>query len=309
MVGMSTLTTTPAAGHDRPLLPRRKRRVPLPPYLMILPFFVVFLAFGAYPLFYALRLSFTNWQGAGEARWIGFSNYTYLLTNHDFWAALGNSAVMWLLVVPVQTFGAIAIAGVISRSTLRGKGLFRTGIILPFVTPLIAMAQVWLLLFDTDFGVVNAVLGHLGLPSVGWLTTTAWAKPTIALLVLWKTTGFAIIIMLASIQSIPDELYEAAALDGAGSWRQFWGITVPLLRRTIAFYIVLATLGISQMFAEPYVMTKGGPYNSTVTSGLYLYNHIANSDLGTGAANSFLLVLLVFVISLVSVRLLRSKED
>ncbi len=288
---------------------RRRRRVPAAPYLMIAPFFLSFIAFGAYPLLFALRLSFTNWQGSGELRWIGLGNYTYLLTSSDFWASLANSGVMWLLVVPVQTLGAVAIAAALSQRRLRGRGFFRTTLIVPFVTPLIAMAQVWLLLFDADFGAVNSFLKTLGLPSVGWLTTTVWAKPTIALLVLWKTTGFAIVIMLAAIQNIPDDVYEAAAIDGAGTWHRFWSITVPLMRRAIAFYVVIATLGISQMFAEPYVMTKGGPYNSTITSGLFLYNHITTSDLGLGSANSFLLVLLVFLLSLVSVRLLRSKED
>jgi ABC-type sugar transport system permease subunit len=292
-----------------PPKPHRRRRVPLAPYLMIAPFFVLFIAFGAYPLLFALRLSFTNWQGSGQLKWIGLGNYTYLLTNSDFWASLANTSVLWLLIVPVQTIGAVVIAGMLAQAGLRGRGFFRTTLIVPFVTPLIAMAQVWLLLFDKDFGAINAGLHAVGLPEIGWLTTTAWAKPTIALLVLWKTTGFAIVIMLAALQNIPDELYEAADIDGAGTWHKFWAITMPLMYRAIAFYVVIATLGISQMFAEPYVMTKGGPYNSTITSGLYLYNHITTSDLGLGAANSFVLVVLVFVISLVSVRLLRSKED
>jgi ABC-type sugar transport system permease subunit len=309
---MSDLATTPRLGAARPESPapvRGRRRIPLAPYLMISPFFLLFIVFGLYPLFFSLRLSFTNWRGSGELKWIGLGNYTYLLTSSDFWASLGNSGVMWLLVVPLQTIGAVAIAGLLAQAGLRGRGFVRTTVIVPFVTPLIAMAQVWILLFDTDFGAVNAVLRALGGPSIGWLTTTAWAKPTIALLVLWKTTGFAIVIMLAAIQSIPDDLYEAAAIDGASTWRTFWGITVPLMYRAIAFYVVIATLGISQMFAEPFVMTKGGPYNSTITSGLFLYNHITTSDLGLGAANSFVLVVLVFVISLLSVRLLRSKED
>jgi ABC-type sugar transport system permease subunit len=277
-------------------------------FLFILPFLVVFAAFGAYPLLYALRISFTNWQGTGSPRWIGLGNYTYLLTSSDFWASLRNSAVMWLLVVPIQTLSAVAAAVLLSRSRIKLKGAFRTTLIVPFVTPLVAMAQVWVLIFDQDYGVANTILHHVGLHSVGWLTTTQWAKPTLALLILWKTSGFALIIMLAAVVGIPDDVYEAAAVDGAGTVRKFWSLTIPLMRRPIAFYVVIATLGIFQLFAEPEVVTKGGPYNSTVTSGLYLYNHIANSDLGTGSANSFLLVILVFGLSLISVRLLRSKE-
>jgi len=260
-------------------------------------------------MIYALELSFTDWHGGGQLHWIGFSNYTYLLTNPQFWSSLENSGVMWLLIVPIQTVLAIAAASALTRARLRFKKSLRTVVILPYVTPLAAMAQAFLLIFDKNFGVTNAILHLFGLHSVGWLTTTTWAKPTIAIFILWKTSGFALIIMLAAVQSIPEELYEAGALDGAGAFRMFFSITVPMVRRHIGFFVVISTLGISQMFLEPYVITQGGPYNSTTTSGLYLFQHIGNSDLGTGAANSFLLVILVFLLSLIAVRVLRSKED
>ena len=208
-------------------------------FLFVLPFLVIFAAFGAYPLLYALRISFTSWQGTGSPRWIGLGNYTYLLTSSDFWSSLRNSAVMWLLVVPIQTLTAVAAAVLLSRSRIKLKGAFRTTLIVPFVTPLVAMAQVWVLIFDQDYGVANSILRHVGLHSVGWLTTTQWAKPTLALLILWKTSGFALIIMLAAVVGIPDEVYEAAAVDGAGTIRKFWSLTIPLMRRPIAFYVVL----------------------------------------------------------------------
>lgn len=294
-----------------PLPWRRRRRLPRDwwyGYLFIAPFFAVFVAFSAYPMIYALELSFTDWHGAGQLHWVGFDNYTYLLTNRQFWASLGNSGIMWLLIVPVQTLLAIAAASALTRARLRFKKSLRTVVILPYVTPLAAMAQAFILIFDRNFGVVNTVLHFVGLPSVGWLTTTTWAKPTIAMFILWKTSGFALIIMLAAVQGIPGDVYEAAAMDGAGALRMFFSITVPLIRRHIGFFLVISTLGISQMFLEPYVITQGGPYNSTTTSGLYLYQHISASDLGSGAANSFLLVILVFLLSLVAVRLLRPRE-
>ncbi|MEV1249892.1 sugar ABC transporter permease [Nonomuraea sp. NPDC049750] len=302
---MSTLTATTAgrAATGSRRLPR------LSPYLFIAPFFAVFAAFGVYPLIYALRLSLTRWRGAGEATWVGVGNYVYLLTNPDFWASLGNSAVMWLLIVPVQVIAGLGAAVLLANARLRLRGLFRVAFIAPFVTPLVAMAQVWIVVFDENYGLVNHVLGLVGLPAVGWLTSTAWAKPTLALLFLWKTTGFAIIILLAGLQAVPGAVYEAASIDGASRWRQFWSLTVPLVRRSIAFLVVVQTLAVFQMFAEPYVVTEGGPYGSTTTAGLYLYDHISASDLGTGAANSFLLVLLVFGLSLGAVRLLRPKEE
>lgn len=277
-------------------------------HLLILPFFALFAAFGAYPLVFAIELSFTDWHGSGTLHWIGLSNYSYLLTNPDFWGSLLNSGAMWLLIVPVQTVLAIAVAAALSRSARWYAKVLRTVTILPYVTPVAAMAQAFILLFDTNFGVTNYILSAIGLPKIGWLTTTFWSKPTIALFILWKSSGFALIIMLAAVQQISREVYEAAAIDGAGPMRTFFSITVPLVRRATAFFIVVSTLGISQMFVEPYILTKGGPYTSSQTSGLYLYNHIGASDLGTGAANSFLLVILVLILSLVSVRLLRSEQ-
>lgn len=301
---LSSPPRAPLGSRGRPRLPEW-----LAPYLFIAPFFLLFAAFGLYPLVYALRLSFTNWRGVGQPDWIGLANYRFLLTNARFWASLGNSGVLWLLIVPAQVVIGVAVAAVLSAPRLRLRGFFRTAFIVPFVTPLVAIAQIWVLIFDRDFGVMNRILGAFGIGPVGWLVTTTWAKPTLALLVLWKTSGFAIILMLAALQAIPVDVYEAAALDGAGPFAQFWRITVPLLRRAIAFYLVIATLGVFQMFAEPYVVTRGGPYNSTQTAGLYLYTNITNSDLGMGAANSFLLVLLVFAFSLAAVRLLGGRRQ
>lgn len=308
---MTSATLSPVRDGHRasPPPPRARRRLFLTPYLFVAPFYVVFAAFGLYPLVFAFQLSFTDWKGAGEAHFIGLGNYTYLLTSPEFWSSLGNSAVMWLLIVPVQIVGGLAVAVLLANARLRGRGVFRVVFIAPFVTPLVAMAQVWIVVFDTDYGLVNSLLNLVGLPDVAWLASTAWAKPTLALLFLWKTTGFAIIILLAGLQAVPADVYEAAALDGASRRRQFWSLTLPLVRRSIAFLVVVQTLAVFQMFAEPFVVTQGGPYGSTTTSGLFLYNHITSSDLGTGAANSFLLVLLVFALSLLSVRLLRSRDE
>jgi multiple sugar transport system permease protein/lactose/L-arabinose transport system permease protein len=278
------------------------------PYVFVLPFVALFLAFSVYPLVYTFRLSFTNWRGVGAAEWVGWDNYTYLLTSPQFWASLGNSAVLWLLIVPIQLVVGVLAAVLLNSVLVRGRGMYRVAYIVPFVTPLVAVAQIWIVLFDQNYGAVNAVLGSVGIPPVGWLTTSEWAKPTLALLFLWKTTGFIVIILLSGLQSIDNSLYEAAALDGASRGRQLWSITVPLLRRTIMFAVVLQTLAVFQMFAEPFVVTQGGPYGSTTTAGYYLYNHITRADLGTGAANSFLLVVLVMALSLVFVRLLRAKD-
>lgn len=280
----------------------------LAPYVFVLPFVAIFLAFSVYPLIFTARLSFTNWRGSGTAEWVGWDNYTYLLSSPAFWESIGNSAVLWLLIVPAQMVVGVVVAVLLDSAKLRLRGLYRVAFIVPFVTPLVAVAQIWVVVFDQGYGAVNAVLGSLGLPDVGWLTTSEWAKPTLALLFLWKTTGFIVIILLSGLQSIDASLYEAAGIDGASRGRKLWSITIPLLRRTMMFAVVLQTLAVFQMFAEPFVVTQGGPYGSTTTAGYFLYNHITRADLGTGAANSFLLVILVMALSLVFVRLLRAKD-
>ncbi len=279
------------------------------PYVFIAPFFILFAAFSVYPLFYAFGLSFTYWHGDGTPHFIGLSNYTFLLTDAFFWQSLGNSFFLWLLIVPAQTIFAVFIAALLSKSTLRFRWFFRTAFLTPAVVPIVAVALIWQVLFDQDFGTVNAILHLLHIPAIGWLTTEAWAKPTLALLVLWKGSGFAILLMLAAIQNISQEYYEAASLDGASSLRQFWYITLPLLRRTISFFVVITTLAIIQMFVEPYVLTQGGPYNSTTTAGYNLLSYINNADYGTGAANSFLLMIIAFVLAFVMLFLLRAGEE
>lgn len=305
---MTAVTTHSATTPRRRRLSGARVRRLSAPYVFVLPFIAIFLAFSVYPLIYTFRLSFTNWRGSGAAEWVGLGNYTYLLTSPQFWSSIGNSAVLWLLIVPIQLVIGVVIAVLLNSATLKFRGMYRIAYIVPFVTPLVAIAQIWIVLFDQGYGAVNAVLNLFGIPDVGWLTTTMWAKPTLALLFLWKTTGFIVIILLSGLQSIDGSIYEAAAIDGASRPRQLWSITVPLLRRTIMFCVVLQTLAVFQMFAEPYVMTQGGPYNSTTTAGYYLYNHITRADLGTGAANSFLLVILVLALSLGFVRLLRAKD-
>lgn len=278
------------------------------PYAFITPFILVFAVFSIYPLIYTFRLSFTSWHGIGTPRWIGWSNYTYLLSNPDFWQSLRNSGIFWLLIIPAQLVVGLLAAVLLNRSVLRARGFYRTAFIVPFVSPLVAIAQIWIVIFDKNYGVINSFLHLFGLPDIGWLTTSTWSRPTIALLFLWKTTGFAIIILLSGLQVIDTSIYEAAEIDGASKFRQLISVTIPLIRRTLMFLVVLQTLAVFQMFAEPYVVTKGGPYGATTTAGLYLYNHITVADLGTGAANSFILVAIVMALSLFFVRVLRAKD-
>lgn len=291
------MTATPTA--------RGRRYAPWIPYSFVAPFVVTFLAFGAFPMLYAFVLSFTKWSGSGQPKFLGIENYTYLLTNPEFWGSLGNSAVMWVLVIPVQLVMALLLAVALTAKQVHIKGVLRACFILPFVTPLVAMAQVWTVVFDEKFGPINELLTQLGCEAVPWLVSTTWSKPTLALLFIWKATGFVMIILLAGLQDIPVDVYEAASIDGANRRRQMLYVTLPLMRRPMVFCLVIQTLAVIQMFAEPFVVTQGGPYGSTTTAGYYLYQHIQISDLGTGAANSILLVVLMLGLSLLASKLMK----
>lgn len=280
------------------------------PYFFIAPFLLLFGAFSAYPLLYALYLSFTSWHGYDNPQYIGLSNYLFLLTDNTFWQSILNTAVLWLLIVPVQIFIATVLAVLLSLPQLRLRGFFRTALLSSYVVPAVAIVQVWLIFFDKDFGTINTFLALFHIPAIGWLTTGGWAKVTTALLVLWRNGGFAVLVMLAALQDIPVEYYEAAAIDGAGAVRQFFHLTLPLLRRTIGFLMIISTLYVVQMFVEPKLLTGGGgPFNSTMTAGYFLYGYITNADFGTGAANTFLLIILLVTLSLLMLRFMRAGDE
>lgn len=277
------------------------------PYIFTAPFIVIFVAFNAYPILFTIRLSFTSWHGAGDATWVGLGNYLYLLTNQYFWNSIVNSAVLWVLILPTQMAIALVLATLCNNAKIKARASYRLFFLVPFVTPLVAVAQIWRIAFDTRYGLVNQVLSYVGLGPVPWLTDAAWAKPTLAILFIWKTTGFIALILLSGLQSIDGQIYEAATIDGAGKLRQFVSVTIPLLKNVLVFAAVLQTIAVFQMFAEPFIVTQGGPYSSTTTAGLFLYGHISRADLGTGAANSFLLILIAGMFSAVSFASIRGS--
>jgi ABC-type sugar transport system permease subunit len=241
--------------------------------------------------------------------YVGFNNYLRLLHDNFFWQSLGNSLWLWIFIVPAQTIFAILVASLLSSPRLKLRWFFRTVFLTPFVVPLVAVAMVWQVLFDLNSGAVNQILTFLHLTPIGWLTTTIWSKPTIAILVLWKSSGFAILIFLAAIQNIPLEYYEAAGLDGANKFQIFVKITLPLLKRSVTFFLVTSTLGVIQMFVEPSVLTAGGPENSTMTAGLRLMGYLNTADYGMGAANSFLLMIIVIIVALIMIRMMTGSAE
>jgi ABC-type sugar transport system permease subunit len=276
-------------------------------YLFISPFFIIYGIFHLYPLAWAFFLSFQRWSGFGDMTFVGVDNYRAVLTETVSRAALVNTVIFSAILVPTGVLLALVFAVLLNQRNLLAGGVFRTIYFLPYVTSSVIVAIVFQEIFDKDFGWANAVLRSIGLPTVPWLTNVVWAKFAIIFLAHWQGLGYNILIMLGGLQSIDREIYEAAAIDGAGRWRTFWSITTPLMRPILLFITIIGTIGVLNLFNQPYILTKGGPLNSTLTMTLRLYQlAFGSTRYGDGAALGFLLGLLVVLITMVQLRFLRA---
>ncbi|HEU5486970.1 MAG TPA: sugar ABC transporter permease, partial [Microlunatus sp.] len=265
-----------------------------PQYLAVAPFYVLFLVFGLFPIVFSIVLSFTDWDGMGEVQFVGLAQYQYLLTDSRFWNAVGNTFVIWFLSTIPMLFLALVIAFLL-HSNIRFKGAYRVAYFIPNVTSMVAMTIVFGSVFSDSFGLVNSALTALGAEPVAWLSTDWGIKITIAVMVIWRFTGYNAIIYLAGLQSIPTELYDAARVDGASSWRIFTSITIPLLRPVILFTVITSTIGGLSLFTEPQVLlgNSGGTDEAGMTIVLYQYNQaFTQFDFGYGSAIAWALFIL-----------------
>jgi len=259
----------------------------------------------------ALLLSFTDFDVYTVAdprrlRLIGLGNYARLLDDPRVWTALRNTAWFVAVAGPASIAVSLAAALAVDATLLRGRAMFRTIFFLPVVTTLVAVAVVWRYLYHPRYGLLNQLLGVAGIDPIDWLGDPAWALPALALLAVWKNFGFNMLVFLAGLQAIPERLFEAARLDGAGRWQQLRHVTLPMLAPTFVFVGVITTIGYLQLFAEPYVMTQGGPANSTLSVVLLMYEEgFRWWNLGYGAALAFVLFALILAVSLVQLRLQR----
>jgi multiple sugar transport system permease protein len=257
-------------------------------------------------------LSFTDFDiyALGDRdtlRWIGFDNYVRLFQDPLFWSALKNTLYFVLIGGPLSVAVSLGAALLIDHQLVRFKSLFRTALFLPVVTTLVAVAVVWRYLYHPRYGLLNYGLGLFGIGPIDWLGDPDWAMPAIILLAIWKNFGFNMIIFSAGLQSIPAQLYEAAALDGASAWQQFRHVTLPMLAPTFLFVVVITLIGYFQLFAEPYVMTQGGPDNSTLSVVLLMYQEgFRWWNMGYAAAVAFVLFAIILAATLVQLRLRRA---
>lgn len=283
------------------------------PYFFIAPAIILLTLFSLLPIFIALIISFTDIDLAGLADWstinfVGLQNYKNIFSDPIFIKSIYNTLFYVLFGVPFVIICSLGIALLINFGKSPIFKVFRMIFYMPSITNVVAIAVVWSYLYNPQFGLFNYVLKLLHLPPVPWLQDSITAKISLILLALWRAIGVNMIIFLAALQGIPKTYYEAAQLDGANTWKQLTKITIPLLRHAIFFVSITTMIGWLQFFEEPFIMTKGGPLDSTTSIALFIYrNGFQLSKFGYAAAGSFILFIAIIVITIIQFKLQRNK--
>ena len=280
-------------------------------WIMTAPALTAIGLFFVLPALASLVLSFTDFDiyalaNLNNLRFIGLDNYQRLVTNPLFWQAMGNT--MWFVVfgVPMVVIASLAAALLVNTKTLRWRAVWRVALFAPFVTTLVATAVVWNYLLHTRYGLINYALGQIGIAPIDWLGNPSTALPAILLFVAWKSFGYNMIIFLAALQAVPRDLEDAARVDGANAWMRFRHVTLPAIAPTVLLVAILTVAGMFQLFAEPYVMTQGGPARSTVTVLYFMFEEgFKWWNLGSGAAVAFILFLCILVVTLIQLKVAR----
>ena len=280
----------------------------------IAPALLVIFIFFFVPVAAAFLLSFTDFDiyalgNLEYLRFVGLGNYLRLIQDPLFWIALRNTLYFVLIGGPLSIGVSLGAALLLNSKLVRFKGMFRSALFMPVVTTLVAVAVVWRYLYHPRYGLLNYGLGLIGVGPIDWLGDPTWAMPAIILMAVWKNFGFNMIIFIASLQSIPQHLYEAARIDGADAWRQFRHVTLPLLGPTFIFVTLITLIGYFQLFAEPYVMTQGGPAHSTLSIVLFMYEQgFRWWDLGYAAAVAFVLFLIILAATFLQLKLQKGTQ-
>jgi len=308
------MSTHAAPAPPRPTLRQRLNRwdVAYSPYVYVAPFFVLFGLVGLFPLVYTFVVSLNDWdllKGVGD--WVGFQNYAAALTDPWFWNSLFNTFSIFVLSAVPQLVAATFIAAILDQN-LRARTFWRLSVLLPYVVTPAAVALIFSSIFSEQYGLVNNLLEAIGLDPVLWKTDTLPGHIAIASMVNWRWTGYNALILLAAMQAVPRDVYESAAIDGAGPFRRFFSITLPGIRPTFVFVLITATIGGLQIFTEPKLFdatraTPGGVYHQFETTTLYLWNMAFNQDrFGRASAIAFILFLVIIAIGLVNYALSRT---
>lgn len=240
------------------------------PYLLVSPYIIHFMIFVVFPVSFSIVLTFNKWNIIAPMEFIGLDNYFRLFQDKLFWKSILNTLIFLVIHIPLQIIVALFLAEVLNQK-LKLRGFFRAAFFLPVVVSGVVVTMLWQQLYGFDSGVINQLLVSVGLPKIGWLTDPNIAMPSIAVMATWKNVGLYIVLFLVGLQTVPVQYYEAADLEGATHWQKFWHITFPMINPTIFMVVILSTIGGFSLFIEPYIMTGGGPLNSTISAMLYIY--------------------------------------
>ncbi|WP_082835227.1 MULTISPECIES: carbohydrate ABC transporter permease [Brachybacterium] len=280
--------------------------------LLALPFVVLFAVFTAWPVLQSMIMSFTDMRISDirtpfAVDFVGLENYRTAFADPVFRRAAANTGVFVLLGVPLTIIAGLAAAIALNHGVGRLRSVFRIGFYSPVITSIVAVAVVWRFLLQPETGLVNTVLGWVGIDGPHWLGDQRTALLSLVVMAVWRNFGTSMIIFLAGLQAVDPGLHEAAALDGAGRWRRFVSITLPSIRPTMLFVLVTTSIGYLQFFEEPFVMTSGGPLNATVSASMYTYNQFGFGNYGVAGAMAYLTFLVIGIVTLVQFRLMREK--
>lgn len=272
-------------------------------HLFVAPFLIMFLVFGLAPVIYSVYISFFKWDPLGGSEFVAFRNFSLLLQDSDFWLALRNTFSIWALSTFPQMFMAIGFAAILRNTRLKGKSFWRTILLVPNITSVIAVTIVFGQLFGRDFGIINGILDFMGLNRhIDFVEGVIPSHSAIATMITWRWLGYNTLIFLASMLAIPNELFESASVDGATKWQQFRFVTLPQLKNTITFVLIVGTIGGLQVFAEPQQLAAdGGSSKQFLTLTLFLYNQaFVNNKYGYAAAIGIMITFIVIIISTVN---------
>jgi multiple sugar transport system permease protein len=278
-------------------------------YFFIGPAVISIFIFFFIPVISAFVMSFTDFDiyalgSLDTVRFVGFNNYLRLFEDPLFWQSLLNTCYYVVLATPFSIVISLSAALLLNSKLVKFKGIFRLSYFIPYVTTLVAVAIVWRFIYHPKFGILNYFLGFFGINPVDWLGDPNLAMPAIVLMSVWKNFGYYMIIFIAGLQNIPEDLYEAASIEGAGGWQQFKSITLPMLAPTTLFISIVTIVGYFQLFAEPYIMTQGGPLNKTLSIVGYMYNEgFRWWNMGYSASISFVLFFIILIVTVIQFKL------
>jgi multiple sugar transport system permease protein len=279
------------------------------PYLLVSPYLIHLLVFVAFPVFFSIYLTFNKWNIISPMEFIGLGNFIRVFRDGLFFTAIYNTLKFLIVHIPLQIMVALLLAEILNQKIIL-RPFFRAAFFLPVVVSGVVVSMLWQQLYGFDTGILNRLLSTFGLGKIGWLVDPDMAMVSIAIMATWKNVGLYIILFLVGLQTVPPQYYEAADLEGANHWQKFWYITLPMINPTIFMVVILSTIGGFSLFIEPYIMTGGGPLNSTLSAVLYIYKQaFTNYHMGYSATLGFFFAFIILAVVFIQKRFIEKGES